>query len=328
MTDSHTTGTGFDRRAIPPHAHESVWTAPDGHRLRRIDWPGGSDGGDGGGTWGSLLFLPGRGDFYEKYLETLDHWHRRGWHVTAADWRWQAGSGRYGRDPLIGDIGGFATWIDDLAALWRDWTRATPPPHVLAGHSMGGHLVLRALAERRVDPAALVLSAPMLGLVTPLPRVVQPLFGRLMCRIGDPARPAWKASEKPLASVKGRQDLLTHHDARYADEQWWRAQRPALAMGPASWRWVAQAAASIARLDAPGVLEGVAVPVLLLGARHDGLVAWSAIARAARRLPRAELVGFGREAAHELLREADPVRQRVLAAIDSFLDRAAPPAHG
>ena len=40
--------------------------------------------------------MPGRGDAYEKYLETFEHWRLRGWSVTAADWRGQAGSGRLG----------------------------------------------------------------------------------------------------------------------------------------------------------------------------------------------------------------------------------------
>jgi lysophospholipase len=68
----------------------------------------------------------------------------------------------------------------------------------------------------------------------------------------------------------------------------------------------------------------VTLPVLILAARHDGLVQYRAIERAARRLPRAQLVTWGREAYHELLREADPVRDRALSAIDRFLDRVAP----
>ena len=42
------------------------------------------------------------------------------------------------------------------------------------------------------------------------------------------------------------------------------------------------------------------------------------------RIPHAEVARFGKEARHEILREADPVRTRALAAIDAFLDRVAP----
>ena len=46
----------------------------------------------------------------------------------------------------------------------------------------------------------------------------------------------------------------------------------------------------------------------------------SSRARIAAKLPSAEVERFGPEAAHELLREADPVRDRALAAIDQFLE--------
>ncbi|MDF8332476.1 alpha/beta fold hydrolase [Novosphingobium cyanobacteriorum] len=314
----------FDRRAIPAHAVETRWHARDGHAIRRIDWPGAR----ADAPRGSILFLPGRGDYYEKYLETLDYWHQKGWRVTASDWRWQAGSGRYGNNPLAGDVSDFSVWVDDLATLWEQWVQETPGPHVIAGHSMGGHLVLRAIAEKRINPVAGLLSAPMLGFINPLPLAWQQRLGRFMCRIGDPGRMAWKSSEKPGASVHGRQNLLTHDDARYADEVWWREHRPDLAMGPGTWRWAERGADSIARLSAPGVLEAVQVPLLILATRFDALVAWKPIEQAAARLPHAELVAFGREAAHEILREEDGVRERALAAIDSFLDRAAPGAQG
>lgn len=298
--------------------------AGDGHQIRRIDWPGASRGA-GEPARGSILFLPGRGDAYEKYLETLEEWHRAGWRVTAADWRGQAGSGRLGSDAVTGHVGDFSHWLDDLAQLWRAWREQTPGPHVLAGHSMGGHLALRAVAEQLVDPAALVLSAPMLGFIGPLPVVLVHGVARLMTRLGDPARPAWKWSEKPGEIPAGRIHLLTHDEDRYADELWWREHRPELVMGPGSWRWVERAYASMRALFAPGRLEGVQTPVLILAARNDKLVDIGAIERAASRLPKAELLAFGEEAHHEVLREVDAVRGRAMGAIADFLDRVAPP---
>jgi len=316
-------GTEIDRRAIPPAAVESHWTAPDGHAIRRIDWPGALPR-----QRGSILFLPGRGDHYEKYLESLEEWHRAGWRVTAADWRGQGASGRLGRDAVTGHVADFTIWMDDLAALWRDWAGETPGPHVLIGHSMGGHLALRALVEGVVDPAAAVLSAPMLGLGSQrLPTGLLHCFATIMARLGDPARPAWKWSEKPGQMPAARVALLTHDPDRYADEQWWRDHRPELVMGPGSWGWVERALASMRLLNRPGVLEAVKTPILLLGTSIDRLVDWRAIERAARRLPNAELVAFGSEAHHEILREVDPVRDRAMDAIDRFLSHAAAQGH-
>ncbi|ABC62399.1 alpha/beta fold hydrolase [Erythrobacter litoralis] len=311
--------TRFDRRAIPSSAKEDWWGLPDGHRVRRIDWASEAEP-----PRGSILFMPGRGDHYEKYLESLDEWHRAGWQVTAADWRGQGASGRLGTDEVTGHVDDFAIWIDDLAALWADWKAQTPGPHVLVAHSMGGHLGLRAVAEERVDPGAVVLSAPMLGFVGNLPVSLTHGVARLMSRVGDPRRPAWKWSEKPGEIPAGRLKLLTHDDERYQDELWWREKRPELVMGPGSWGWVERAYASMRGLFAEGVLESVTTPILLLSTSNDKLVSHRKVVDAAERLPNSELLAFGRECHHEILREVDAVRDRAMEGIANFLDRKAP----
>lgn len=317
IQDPDAPGRSPARRAIPPEAAESRWALPDGHLLRRIDWPA--------GPRGSILFMPGRGDAYEKWLETLDGWHRECWQVTSADWRGQAGSGRLGHDGTTGHVSDFAVWVADYAALVADWAASTPGPHVAVAHSMGGQIVLRAVAEGAVRPDALVLSAPMLGIHPAwVPaRVLHPV-SRAIVALGDPARPAWKGGEKPGSMARARSLLLTHDDSRYDDEQWWRGQRPEIGMGAASWGWIERALASIRGLERRGMLEAVTVPTLLLGTSIDGLVSWPAIRRAAGRLPQGELVTFGPECRHEILREVDPVRGRALAAIGDFLDSHAP----
>jgi lysophospholipase len=308
----------FDRRAIPAAARESRWMAPDGHPIRRLDWSEPTDT-----ARGSLLFMPGRGDAYEKYLETFEHWRGRGWRVSAADWRGQAGSGRLGADAITGHVEDFSSWVGDLAALWRAWASERSGPLVLAGHSMGGHLALRALAERALDPcpSALVLSAPMLDVLPEAwPVALRLGAARAMCAIGDARRPAWKWNERPGVLPGFRQALLTHDAARYSDELWWREARPELAVGPGSWGWVRSALASIRALAAPGVPESVDLPIFIIATRADRLVGARAIERAAARLPQAQILWFGNEAGHELLREVDPVRDRALAAIDGFLE--------
>ena len=312
----------IDRRAIPAAATESRWTAEDGYELRRIDWPTPSQA-----PRGSLLFFPGRGDFYEKYLESLEEWHRAGWKVTAADWRGQAGSGRLGDDPLTGHVEDFSDWVGDLAYFWESWVRETPGPHVLVAHSMGGHIITRALIDGVIRPDAVVLSAPMLGMAgPPLPLAVLHSVARVMARIGSPKRPAWKWSEKPGEMPARRRDLLTHDDDRYADELWWREHRPELAMGPGSWGWVERAYASTRELEAPGAMEKVDVPVLVVSTSNDKLVNHEAAKRAAGRLPKGELLEFGPEAHHEILREVDDVRGRAMDGIAAFLDKVAPAA--
>jgi len=311
-----------EARRFPEKTKETRWLAGDGWPIRQVDWPAPAT------PRGHLLFLPGRGDFLEKYLETLAHWSNEGWAVTALDWRGQALSGRLGTDSLTGHADDFAMWVDDLATFWAEWSARGPGPHVLVAHSMGGHLALRAVAEGRVRPDALVLSTPMLGFVRHgIPPLLSSWFAQAMCAIGDPRRPAWGSGEKPGQPPADRMPLLTHDAQRYSDEAWWREQRPGLGMGPPSWGWLRAALASMRGLDRRAMLSQVTVPVFIAATDADRLVDFGAIARAAEWLPNAELLRLGAEAAHELLREADPVRDRVIAAIDGFLDRVAPAAH-
>lgn len=309
----------FDRRRYPDGARIAAWAAPDGWPLRTFDWPAAAP------VRGSLLFLGGRGDIFEKYLEAFDHWRRLGWSIRAFDWRGQGGSGRLSADPMCGHAADFAPWVDDLAAFFDQWVATSPGPHVVAGHSMGGHLTLRALAERRIEPQAAVLIAPMLGLKSaPFGPRLAARIARWMSLIGRPERMAWKANERPSVPGASRRALLTHDGERYADELWWKETHPEIALGPPSWAWVAEAYRSTLAMERPGLLETVSTPILLLGAAADRLVDAAAIRRAAARLPAAELLMFGPESAHEILREADPVRQRALDRIDAFLDRVAP----
>lgn len=313
--------TRFDRRSIPATAVVDRWTLPDGWPLRRISW-GAPDSAADSASRGSILFVGGRGDHFEKYLETFEDWRLRGWQVESTDWRGQGGSGRNAPDANVGHVEDFGIWIKDLAMVFADWRARTSPPHIVIGHSMGGHLVLRALAESRIAPDAAVLVAPMLGFTAPYPDWLGQKVGALMCRIGNPARAAWKVSEKPGSPMKLRQLLLTHDEQRYDDEQWWHEASPETLLGPASWRWVERAYTSFLTMAAPGTLEAVTTPLLILAASADKLVSTKATIRDAARLPAATLHVYGPEAAHELLREADPVRNDALARIDAFLDGA------
>lgn len=304
------------RRSYPSGAVIDRWRAGDGLELRRFDWPA-------QGERGSILFQGGRGDMIEKYLESFHHWHAQGWRISSFDWRWQGGSGRGTREPHVGHIDDFADYIGDLKTLWADWMAAARGPRVAIGHSMGGHLLLRGLAEGALDPTAAVLVAPMLGLHAP----IGPRFGerlaRVMAAFGDRSRSAWKGNEKPYTTAS-RRSLLTHDEDRYSDELWWQQQDAALDTGPPSWNWVIQAFASTRALAASPALASVRTPVLMLVAEADGLVDPRAALRVAARLPDSRVVRFGAESAHEILREVDAVRERALGEIDAFLDARAP----
>lgn len=293
------------RRSIPEEFVFSRWFAADGWMLRRFDWPHRQ-------AKGSLLFLGGRGDFAEKYLEAFHHWHHAGWELTGFDWRGQGGSGRFLPDPLICHIPDFDLLLDDLHAIVCDWRQNHPPPHMIVAHSMGAHLALRLLTERQIALHRLVLLSPMLGIsVRRLPPPAIAWAARAAVRAGFGERRIWNGDP---AAQRGH---MTSCQERHQDKLWWKAERPEIASGPASWRWLDAACASIGKLPVAR-LASIRIPALLLAAHRDPVIQMRAIRRAAELLPngRYQLLDGG---GHELLRERDALRLPVLDAIDAFL---------
>jgi lysophospholipase len=306
--------SSFNRRAIPAGASFGSWLAPDGWRYRRLAWPQ----PDGVAPRGSILFANGRGDFIEKYLEVLGHWHGGGWNVAAFDWRSQGGS----RGSIVGGhLDSLDPLVDDLAALVEAWRAETPAPHVVVGHSMGGHVLLRVLAERAPAVDAAVLIAPMVMINSaPLPPWAAAATAQTMKALGWGNVPAWKAAE-PTGGTS-RQAFLTGCRERYEDELWWWQREPGFNLHAPSWGWLDAAYRSCAKLT-DAALARVSVPVLFVAAEKDRLVSAAEIRRAAAAIPGAELMMFA-DAAHEILREADAVRLAAYARIDSFLEARAP----
>jgi len=296
------------RRRIPDGMTFAEWRAADGWTLRSFSWPRPDT------ARGSLLFLTGRGDFIEKYLEVLVHWHGAGWAIAGFDWRGQGGSGRMLADPLICHQTDFDILVADLAGFVDRWVAETPGPHVIVAHSMGAHLTLRMLADRPQGIDAVVLSSAMIGIrVRGVPRSLVGVLVRGANAIGLSDR---RISRRDIGDVGGR---MTSCPDRRADKLWWKATRPELASGVPSWSWVRAAFASIARLS-DAALREIRTPILLVAAREDPVVDVVAIERAARLLPNAELTVID-GGSHEILRETDARRLPLIARIDAFLDR-------
>lgn len=301
------------RRAHPREAVIAKWTAPDGWPLRRMDWgqPPGRD------PRGSLLFANGRGDFIEKYLEAYGWWRDRGWSVTAFDWR---GQGRSRGDIRLGNHADFAPLVEDLAALIADWRKAAPGPHVAVGHSMGGHLLLRTLVDQAPALDAAVLVAPMIRVNShPMPAWLAPQIAEFMSLAGWRDEPVWKLSPVHTRLGGGRNRNLTSSAERYADELYWWDGEPEINIGPPSWGWMRAAFRSAAGSFTARKLKQVRTPLLIVATRQDRLVSSAAIDEVVASLPDARTEWID-GAAHEILRESDPIRLDAFRRIDAFLD--------
>lgn len=300
------------RHSLPAGGTAAMRAMRDGWPLRTIFWPGRDP------AKGAILLMTGRGDFIEKYAETIHDLVDAGWGVATFDWRGQGLSGRLGDAPEKGHCDSFEPWIADLAEL-TDWFHTVlPGPWFGMAHSMGGHLLLRRLAAGEGGFDRVVLLAPMFGMLAPPvgPRVAR-LLARVMVMLGrGQDYVAGGGPRIKAAPGSERQLLLTSDPDRYSDEAWWAEREPGLSMGSPTFGWLDAAFRSLAVLRAG--LHRITTPVLMLIPGDDRLVDNAATRRDQPLIPGSSLVVVP-GAGHELLREASDMRAQVLAQATAFL---------
>jgi lysophospholipase len=302
---------------VPGGAQAKWIAAADGVLLRAALFPA------KGAVRGSVLLSPGRTEPIEKYFEVIEDLAGRGLVVLAHDWRGQGLSQRLLPDRLRGHAVGFQGYLDDHEALLDAYADVLPRPWISLGHSMGGCLELLALVQGETRLDACFLSAPMLAISTrPWPawmalRIVRTL--KLLGRAQDYALPTYD----PAGDRFGF-DRLTHDRARYERYKAQLKACPDLAIGALTWGWLDFALQAGAAIAAPGALEAIDIPVSIVAAAHDHLVLNAADREAARRLPKGAYLELD-HAFHEILMEADAVRDRVLAAFDQLVAKVTSP---
>lgn len=148
----------------PFHAHladgpsdpHCVWAQAGSVRIRLGWW--------NSGRKGTVLLLPGRTEYIEKYGRAARDLLAHDYSVMVVDWRGQGLADRLLSDPLVGHVDSFAEYQEDLDAMLAMAAEAAlPRPWFLMAHSMGGCIGLRALM-RGVPVQAAVFSAPMWGI--------------------------------------------------------------------------------------------------------------------------------------------------------------------
>jgi alpha-beta hydrolase superfamily lysophospholipase len=260
-------------------------------RLAVYDWPAPETP-----ALGTVLLVHGLGEHAGRYGEVAGHLRRWGFIVRAYD---QQGHGR--SEGTRGDMRHPGSLLNDLG-LVIDATRQRPRcadlPLVLLGHSMGGLVVARALAEQLRYVDAAVLSSPALGaspnalqkfLLATLPRLAPHLC------IDNGLNADFVARDAQVVQAY-RSDPLVHRRISAGLAAWILAQGQ---------RTVAQA-------------SGWSVPTLLLYAGNDRLVRASASAEFARAAPDTVVQTRCFEAMyHEILN--DPDRDQVLGVLKAWL---------
>lgn len=281
----------------PSDAELMSWRSADGLVLRRRRW------WPVGPARGQVLIVHGLGEHAGRYAALAQALVARSWQVQAYDQRGhghsQGARGRLAADDSL---------LADLAGVWDACSAEIPAglPRVLLGHSLGGLVAARFVAEalqpqpaawsRTVD--ALVLSSPALdaGMSAFQQRLVS-----LVCALApslavhNGLQPAWISRDAAVVQAY-RDDPLVHDRISGRLARFVRDQGPWVQALAAEWR----------------------VPTLLMWAGADRCVAPAGSARFVRQAPPAmvqsrEWPGL----AHEIFNE--PERGEVVAVLLQWL---------
>jgi lysophospholipase len=290
-----------------------TFAAADGSPLRYGIWPTRKKPSRGG-----ILLLNGRKEFLEKYGEVISELNHRCLDVFSMDWRGQGLSARPLPDRMKGHIDSFDTYLADLEHFMEGIVLpACRAPLLLMAHSMGGHLALRYLHRHPPVVERAILVAPMIDIrIRPLTRILLRKMVGWHRRWGDRSIPGYKGSQALGRSFDGNR--LTSDPRRFRREQELIRRNPHLAVGGVTWGWMAAAFASIDELEAPGVAESIAAPILLASPADDRIVSCEAQRRICRRLPNGRFLSIP-GARHELLMERDELREQFWRAFDRFV---------
>ena len=269
---------------------------------------------------GTCVLLHGQTEFIEKYAEIISELTARGFTVATMDWRGQGGSVRTLANPLKAHIGDFAQYDSDLHVFLEQVIPSlTDAPPIALAHSMGAHILLRALHSHPRAFAAAVLTAPMLRALT---RGYPPRLARLMCALenvtGRGSSWVWGMAARDPFKITFATQLVTSDRARFERAQSFLREHPTLRLGGPTWGWLEAAYRSMRTVMAPGYAEAITTPVLMLGAGRDRIVDVEAEREFAARLSRGRYVEFA-DAEHEIMMENDSIRARFWQEFDSFI---------
>jgi lysophospholipase len=298
---------------VPDNVVSGSIKTPDGVRLRFARWA------PPVGRKGTVVILPGRTEFIEKYFETARDLRARGFAVAALDWRGQGLSDRALSDRHKGHVRSFAEYGADLDAFMTQVVLPDcPPPFFALGHSMGGAIAIRACQDGRRWFERVVLSAPMIALAPGRWRGFAAPIARALRLIGRGSGYVPGASRM----VAGTEDFIgnpvTSDPVRYARNAAVLEEEPDLGLGAPTIAWADSALRVMKQFARPSYAAQLRQPILLVAAGRDQIVSTAAIETFGSHLIAGRhLIIAG--AMHEILQEQDHYRDQFWAAFDAFV---------
>lgn len=264
---------------------------------------------------GTIIITPGRTEFVEKYLEMVEDFLERRFAVLVIDHRGQGLSTRLLDDPLKSYVKRFQDYADDLGFIVDELGTHLPKPQIIVAHSMGGCIALQSVISGTINPAAVICSAPMLGLFdlqTPILRWV--FSGLAMMGMSEKNIPFTKQTGGFPVAFK--HNKLTSDHARFTRWSAYFMNIPALRLAGPTLGWIKAALTAMNFVNRNAAQ--VKTPTLIVSAGGDPIVDPASHRDFAETSGAMLKVVPG--ALHELFLEIDEYRDQFFTIVDDYLE--------
>ena len=272
-----------------------------------------------------IIISSGRGESALKYAELIYDLHQQGYAVFAHDHAGQGLSERLVKNSMIGYVDRFSRYAEDFHAVYQQILYPVLTAHnqqtldqYLLCHSMGSAIATEWLASYPNEIQKAIFCGPMFSIQAP----IAPWIARCLMYMSV-TLDKWR--KRPASYFLGQQDYLeiefdknrlTSSQVRYQLFRDLYQQQQELQVGGVSTQWLIQALAAIEKL--PEQLSKIKIPILALLAAQDTVVDSSGAEKLLNQCDNTQVQWIA-GAKHELLIEADSIRNQCLSTIISFL---------
>jgi lysophospholipase len=267
-----------------------------------------------------VVMLQGRATSIEKFEHFVQLITDHGYEVWAFDWRGQGLSTREaGRR---GYIDSYDTYLKDMDQFVQHCVvpgRQPSVPVVLVGHSMGGHIGLRYIAQYAHPFSMAMLVSPMMDINTGIyPRSVAFYLSKIMCSFGFSKSYVFGHGEYDPALEPFEGNILTRNPQMFYEHRKLHLERPELILGGATFGWVYATMRSIDQTLNPKYLARVLTPVHIIAAEDEKVVNNRLLQKACAWMPRCSLEMI-KGARHQLFSEVPEVQAKIAQVLEDLI---------
>ena len=313
------------RNPVPSGAQSGLFQGHDGAPLRYAIWDASLRP-----RRGTVCLFHGRGEFIEKYFETIADLRRRGFAVATFDWRGQGGSVRECKNARKGHTIDFRDHDRDLVSFMKNIVLPDcPPPFVAMAHSTGGNILLRNARMESSWFERIVATAPLIRLSqkvisSPVGRGTAEWLAELLCLVGLSEHFVPQGNEHLFEEMPFEGNPLTSDPERFRRNVQVLEAAPHLGIGSPTIGWLRAAFRSMRLVGDPDYARLIKVPAMLIAAGNDDIVSSRAVELMGQRLKVGSYLLIP-ESRHEILQERDEIRKQFWAAFDAYMTEAVRP---